>query len=103
MPSRKHEHGTVAVDDDDAREEGSVRALELDARRWLRHHPKPVEERLGARRAAGAATELFEEDVADDLGYGEGQIASEMTATRIPAMAAAAPFLVESALSTRRT
>jgi hypothetical protein len=103
LPGGEHHNGPVAVDDDDPGEEGTVRAHEVDAGRRSRRLPEPVEERLGARRAARAATGFFEEDVADDLRYADGQIASEMAATSRPATAAAAPFFVASAVSTRRT
>jgi hypothetical protein len=104
LPCGKHHHRPVAVDDDDPREEGTVRALELDAGRGSRRLPEPIEDRLGARRAARAATGFFEEDVADDLRYtDDGQMASEMAATSRPATAAAAPFFVASAVSTRMT
>ena len=44
-----------------------------------------------------------EDDIADDIRYVDGQMASEMAATRMPATAAAAPFFVASAVSTRTT
>jgi hypothetical protein len=103
LPGGEHHDGPVAVDDDDPREEGAVRALDLDARRRPGHLTEPVEDRLSARRAARAATGFFKEDVADELRYEEGQIASEMAATSRPATAAAAPFFVASAVSTRMT
>jgi hypothetical protein len=103
LPRGKHHYWPVAVHDDDPGEEGPVRAHELDTGRRPRRFPEPVEDRLCARRAARAAAGFFEEDVADDLGYADGQIASEMAATSRPATAAAAPFFVASAVSTRMT
>jgi hypothetical protein len=103
LPCGKHHDGPVAIDDDDAGEEGAIRALELDARRWPRHLAEPVDERLSAGRAARATTDFFEDDLADELRYEEGQIASEIAATSRPATAAAAPFFVASAVSTRMT
>jgi hypothetical protein len=103
LPSGKHQDGPVAVDEDDPGEERAVRALKLDARRRSRRLPEPVEDRCGAGRAARAATDLFEDDLADELRYEEGQIASEIAATSRPATAAAAPFFVASAVSTRMT
>jgi hypothetical protein len=103
LPCGKHQDRPVAVDDDDPGEEGTVRAHELDTGRRARRFPEPVEERLSARRAARAATGFFDQDVADDVRYAVGQMASEMAATSRPATAAAAPFFVASAVSTRTT
>lgn len=102
LPGGKNDDRAVPVDDDQPGEERAVRALELDAWRWPGHLAQPVDERLGPLRATGAATELFQDDVADDFSdYDDGQIASETTATRRPAIAAAAPFFVLSAVRTR--
>jgi hypothetical protein len=68
LPDGKHHDRAVSVDDDDPGEEGTVRAHELHAGGWPCYLPEPVEDRLGARRATRAATKLFEDDVADDLG-----------------------------------
>jgi hypothetical protein len=68
LPGGKHHDGPVAVDDDDPGEEGAVRALELDAGGRFGRFPEPLEDRIGARRALGVATDFFQQDLADDLG-----------------------------------
>ena len=71
-PSRlangQHHHGSIAVDDNNTGEDGSVDAEKLYARRGAGDSTQPVDPFALARRAE-PATNGFEEKLVDDLSH----------------------------------
>jgi hypothetical protein len=97
LPSREHENRSIAIDNEQAGEERPIAAVQLDTQRGPRHLAQPDEEIVSLRGVmAKSPPEVLEQSFAEELGYEEGQIASDTAATRRPATAAATPFLSES-------
>jgi hypothetical protein len=104
LPSREHQDRPITIDDKQAGEERPVAAVQLDARRGCCHLAQPDEQLVSLRGVmAKSPPEVLEQSLPEELGYEEGQIASDTAATRRPATAAATPFLSESFWRTRAT
>ena len=97
LPSCKHQDRSIAINNEQAGEERPVAAVQLDTRRGSRHLAQPDEQIVSLWGAmAKSPPEVLEQSLPEELGYEEGQIASDTAATRRPATAAATPFLSES-------
>ena len=97
LPSREHQDRPIAIDNEQAGEERPVAAVQLDPRRGRRHLAQPDEKIVSLWRVmTKSPPEVLEQGLPEELGYEEGQIASDTAATKRPATAAATPFLSES-------
>ncbi|NUQ72042.1 MAG: hypothetical protein HUU21_00485 [Polyangiaceae bacterium] len=97
LPGGEHQDRPIAIDNEQAGEERPVAAVQLDTRRGRCNLAQPDEKIVSLWRViAKSPPEVIEQGLPEELGYEEGQIASDTAATRRPATAAATPFLRES-------